>query len=350
MYATCLYCRSHLGANESVEAFQVGKRLAFDGRNGRLWVICSACGRWNLSPLDERHEAIETCERLFRAVRTRITTDQIGLARLPDGTELVRIGEPLRPEFAAWRYGQRLVQRRARSQLAAGSAALVAGAGALAVGAAAIAAVPFLPAAAALFGQFGIVVIPAATVAAGTVPVVGALAARDYVRHGRVVGRFHRGGRVVTVRAKHADAAELRVIAGRDHPAVSLAVPHDDGWAQFEGVEAMHAAGTMLAGANQFGASASQVQDAVSRVEEFGDSGGYLLAASDLGGSRGGRITSVLRMWRDLGTMRLSRVEALALEMAVHEEAERRAFDGELAILDAAWREAEEIARVADGL
>ncbi|HEX7938191.1 MAG TPA: hypothetical protein VF483_04315, partial [Gemmatimonadaceae bacterium] len=114
MYATCLYCRTNLGANDSIEVFQVGKRLAFDERNGRLWVVCSACGRWNLSPLDERHEAIETCERLFRGARLRVTTDEIGLARLPDGTELVRIGEPLRPEFAAWRYGERFIQRRVR--------------------------------------------------------------------------------------------------------------------------------------------------------------------------------------------------------------------------------------------
>ena len=53
---------------------------------------------------------------------------------------------------------------------------------------------------------------------------------------------------------------------------------------------------------------------------------------------------------RHLGTMRLSRTECLALEMSLHEEAERRAFEGELAILEAAWREAEELARVADSL
>ncbi|HEX7938755.1 MAG TPA: hypothetical protein VF483_07155, partial [Gemmatimonadaceae bacterium] len=125
---------------------------------------------------------------------------------------------------------------------------------------------------------------------------------------------------------------------------------HDRGWAHFDGIEAMQAASTLLAGANQFGASQSQVQDAVTRVEEFGDATGYLRAASDLGGSRGGRITSVLRAWRHLGTMRLSRTECLALEMSLHEEAERRAFDGELAILEAAWREAESLARVADSL
>jgi len=349
MYSTCLYCHSNLGANESIEVFQVGKRLAYDERNGRLWVVCGSCGRWNLTPLDERHEAIETCEKLFRASPLRVTTDEIGLARLRDGTELVRIGEPLRPEFAAWRYGQRFVQRRMRSQLAAGSTAIVAGVGALAVGAGAIAFAPLLAPAVTLFGQFSIVVVPAMTAAAGTVPVVGALAAKEYAQRGRIVGRFNRHGRVVTVRAKHAEAAELRV-TGVDSPAVTLDVPHDEGWAHFDGIEAMHAASTVLAGANRFGASASQVQDAVDEVEAFGDATRYLIAASDLGGSRGGRITSVLRAWRQLGTMRLSRTECLALEMSLHEESERRAFEGELAILEAAWREAEELAQVADGL
>jgi hypothetical protein len=36
--------------------------------------------------------------------------------------------------------------------------------------------------------------------------------------------------------------------------------------------------------------------------------------------------------------------------MALHEEAERRAIQGELALLEAAWREAEEIAGIADKL
>jgi hypothetical protein len=40
----------------------------------------------------------------------------------------------------------------------------------------------------------------------------------------------------------------------------------------------------------------------------------------------------------------------VALEMALHEEQERRAMDGELAELEAMWREAEEIAAIADAL
>src|SRR5829696_1333605 len=120
MYSTCLFCNKPLGANEALEGFPVGKRLAFDAAKGRLWVVCKACERWNLSPLEERWEAIEAAERLYRDTRRRIATDNIGLAKLADGTELVRIGEPLRPEFAAWRYGDQFGRRRQRQMLIAG--------------------------------------------------------------------------------------------------------------------------------------------------------------------------------------------------------------------------------------
>jgi hypothetical protein len=48
--------------------------------------------------------------------------------------------------------------------------------------------------------------------------------------------------------------------------------------------------------------------------------------------------------------MHLSTTECLALEMSLHEESERRALDGELALLEAAWRDAERIALIADSL
>ena len=56
MYSTCLFCNGSLGANEAIEPFPVGERLAFDAAKGRLWVICRRCERWNLSPLEERWE------------------------------------------------------------------------------------------------------------------------------------------------------------------------------------------------------------------------------------------------------------------------------------------------------
>jgi hypothetical protein len=341
MYATCLFCHSRLGGNEVVEQFPVGRRLAFDVAKGRLWVVCFSCGRWNLSPLEERWEAIETCERLFRASRMRVTTAQIGLARLREGTELVRIGAPLRPEFAAWRYGTRFSKRRTRTQMAIAGTVIAAGAGAVAF---APVLVPALT-----FGTLSVLAFPGFTTLFGTVPVVSALAARDYFLHERVVGHLVRNDRVLTVRAKHVRSTQLHVDGG-DPATVSLDVPHDTGWAHFDGLEAMQAASTLLAGANRFGAPGTQVQEAVDLVEGLGDAAAYLRAASSLGDSRNSRMISLLNLWRHLGALHLSGTECLALEMALHEESERRALEGELALLEAAWRDAEAIAGVADGL
>lgn len=96
MYSTCLFCLSDLGSNEVVEIFPTGRRLAFDAATGRLWAVCRRCERWNLTPLEERWEAIEACEQLFSDTRTKFSTEQIGIARLPEGLKLVRIGRPRR--------------------------------------------------------------------------------------------------------------------------------------------------------------------------------------------------------------------------------------------------------------
>src|SRR5213082_3519485 len=121
MYRHCIYCHVPLGNNSVIETFPVGRRLAFDAAKGRLWAVCRKCERWNLTPLEERWEAVEDCERRFRAARKRVSTENIGLARLREGTELVRIGEPLRPEFAAWRYGDQFGRRRTRHILMVGA-------------------------------------------------------------------------------------------------------------------------------------------------------------------------------------------------------------------------------------
>ncbi len=88
MYTTCLFCKGALGTNEVIEHFPVGRRLAFDSAKGRLWVVCRRCERWNLTPLEERWEAVEECERAFQETRLRVSTDQIGLARVGEGLEL----------------------------------------------------------------------------------------------------------------------------------------------------------------------------------------------------------------------------------------------------------------------
>ena len=112
MYTTCMFCNRPLGSNEVVEHFPVGRRLAFDAARGRLWVVCRKCERWNLSPIEERWEAVETCERLFQETRVRVSTEHVGLAKHAEGLVLVRIGEPMREEFAAWCYGDQFGRRR----------------------------------------------------------------------------------------------------------------------------------------------------------------------------------------------------------------------------------------------
>src|ERR1043165_7575161 len=133
MYTTCIFCHTDLGANEVIESFPIGRRLAFDAALGRLWVVCRKCERWNLTPIEERWEAVEQCERLFTQTRLRASSDNIGLSRLPEGLELVRIGKPLRPEMAAWRYGDQFGRRR-RRYIALSTAAGIAGVGLVVAG------------------------------------------------------------------------------------------------------------------------------------------------------------------------------------------------------------------------
>jgi hypothetical protein len=341
MYSTCLFCHGDLGTNQAVERFPVGRRLAFDAAKGRLWVVCRRCARWNLTPLEERWEAIEQCERLYRGTRLRASTANVGLARLREGLELVRIGSPLRPEFAAWRYSAKFGRRRRDAQL-------VAGAGAALTVAAGVAAAPILGPALAM-GALSIVAVPGLTTALAVVPIVGTLALRDYLQHERIIGRVvGPTKRVLTVRAKHLEYAELRVRGDGSDP--SLTLPHDGGWTDIDGAASLRTLGQLMAGANRLGATAAQVRDAVRDVDDAGDAVTYLARASTKGGWRSTRIMSLLNEYRGLGALRLSASERLALEMALNEESEYRALQGELAQLEQAWRDAEKIAAIADDL
>ena len=338
MYSTCIFFNHALGSNDLIEHFPVGRRLAFDAAKGRLWVVCRQCGRWNLTPLEERWEAIEDCERLFRHTLVRVSTDNIGLARMANGLELIRIGSPLRPEFASWRYGRNFGVRRRRTHIVAGTGIAAAAVAGIALG-------PTLAPALTL-GAISIVVFPGLTTVMGVIPMVGVLAAHDYITHDRVVARLPHGRQLVTVRAKHLGDIELETDGRGD--GATLHVMHDGGWAEFTDTEAIHATSVILTGANRYGANDASVQDAVRQIEDAGDVPRFLAAASSRNSWRGGRVMSLLNSYRGLGAMHLSSTERLALEMAVHEENERRAMEGELAVLAAAWRDAEQIAAIAD--
>lgn len=312
MFGTCLFCASRLGTNDVVERFPVGRRVAFDVTKGRLWVVCLACTQWNLAPLEERWEAVESCERLFRATRLRISTDNVGLARHGSGLELVRVGRPLRPELAAWRYGPRLARRRL-THLAWG------GVGVLASGASLL-----------------------TSLAAGPVALFTAgwlWSAIGQKRSERVIARSQTDrGVPITLRA--CDTEALCVVR-RDGTPEGWALRVTDAALDLElaGPEALRAAGLVLAQLNARGATRDQVRAAAERLDHAGDSAAAFIAAA---GTRSGR--EGLPLWTLIGE------ESLALEMATHDESERRAMEGELAALEAAWRSAEEIAAIADDL
>ena len=105
----------------------VGRRLAYDAARGRLWVVCPACGEWNLAPLHERWEAIEECERLFHAADARASSDTVSVADC-GGVALVRVGaDAPRDEIANTRYGPRLRRRRARRRMLSVVAGVIGG-------------------------------------------------------------------------------------------------------------------------------------------------------------------------------------------------------------------------------
>jgi hypothetical protein len=355
MYTTCLFCHTGLGTNEVIESFPVGRRLAFDAAQGRLWVICRKCERWNLTPVEERWEAVEQCERLFTQTRLRVSSDNIGMSRLSEGLELVRIGKALRPEIAAWRYGDQFGRRRRRYII--GTAAVgVAAAGILIAG----------PATGILAGG-----------GFGVFQLLNGLqrAARDRIVRARVAvpGR----DRPAILRGKDMK----RIVLASNDAEWSLKIPgggprnryiagHQE--ITLTGEDALRAAAAVLPGVNLKGADREAVADAVrwlertpnphelfataarspsSRARSWTASSGFIVIGSTnfaraVPGLAGRSYLAAGETFLD----RLPQPVRLALEMAAHEDIERRAMQGELAMLELAWRQAEEIAAISDSM
>lgn len=348
MYASCIHCHAPLGANDALEHFPVGRRLAFDPAKGRLWVVCAGCRQWNLTPLEERWEAIDEGERLFRDTRLRASTDNIGLARLRDGTELVRIGAPQRPEFAAWRYGDRF----ARRWLLNAPVAAVGTAGASAI----------------KFGLFN------PLMQLGAVPALllaGGVGLAGLVRRSRVIVRLRSPGEE-TVHLTQAHIETLRFVPDEDaeegwHLRVKRPPPGRRGRYFREkhpemvlrGPDAARVAAQLLPRLNRTGGRRGTVARAVEVLELYGDAAGVFRKASRYdvewrNRSRFARLRDISTPDLEEGTqsafLSAPTPVRLAAEMAAHEAQERAFLEGELDDLTDRWREAEEVAAIADSL
>lgn len=323
MYSTCVFCDTRFESNAALESLQVGRRIAFDSAKGRLWVVCRRCERWNLVPIESRWEAVEEAERLFRGTRLRVSTEQIGLARIKEGTELVRIGKPLRPEFAAWRYGDQFGRRRRKMLLVGTGAATVAG---TVLTAGVVTGVVSL----ALLGQVGNVMslwTSRRTVARIPASDGGVLKLKQLQLQGTRIGRYYDGTWFVKIDRSGTDGESI----------------------DYAGGEAERVAALLLPRLNSAGASKRHVTEAVAELEERGGPDAYMTHLIE---------RPPLPSWhkrtyapeRGIAFHQLPRTHRLALEMALHEERERQLLSSELRGLESAWRTAEEIAMIADDL
>lgn len=333
MFDRCLFCRTELDANQELETLPRGRRFAFDQARGRLWIVCHSCHRWNLTPFEDRWDAIEECERRFSVTRVRLSTDNIGVARLGDGTDLVRVGRPLRPEFAAWRYGSEFLSRRPFGLIrAAAGAGLMVAPAVLAV----------------MIGPIAPLLVPG-------------IAAANFWRLARrpAVKLTLADNQELVLSRSQIEGAEL--LATRDAPeGWCLALEHLENYfplgrlglrrrfvserAILTGEEARHAVTFILPRLNPAGGSRREVAEAVRWLEAV--NGPDQAFASF---ARSHHVRPALDTNKStLATMHTE--VRLALEMAAHEDEEQRLLRGELSILELAWRREERLAAIADRL
>jgi hypothetical protein len=343
MYSTCIFCHSALGTNDAIEHFPVGRRLAFDTARGRLWVVCRSCERWNLTPLEERWEAIEECERLFSGTKLRVSTDEIGLARTRDGTTLIRIGQPQRPEMAAWRYGDQFGRRRRRYLWWSGAG---------------VAAVAGLVIAGPVTGLIGGAAVNLVNVG----NLVRALRTVARVRTDRGVVRLdQRSLNTIVLRPNRASGFEMEipyVYPWRDRLpffGATGGLGFVRGSMTLRGDDALATARVLLPHVNAGGGNSSAVSAAVS-ILEADQSPTSLFTRFAAERDRSHRtifregLVSLGRGEPEHRLGGLSPAQRLALEMVLHEDDERRALEGELAELEERWRQAEEVASISDNL
>lgn len=323
MYTRCLVCAQPFEPNEQLEHLPHGTRLAFDPARGRLWIVCRACRRWSLTPIEERWEALEELEKLSRD-RAKLLSQTDNIALLKAGPlEIVRVGRAQLAEEAWWRYGRELTSRRQQwNKLGvAGSVA----AGAVLLGGWATGGMTF-------FGIWLVVGHGSETVRDGA----------RWVRFGSSAWHGHKtcsacGHAFRTV--PYAERSALGLFPTEDPGRVDVVArcprcsAYHDGGLRLTGQDADRTLRRVLAYHHFAGASERRVISAAKLIQEAG-------SPQDL-------TRIVVKGGRRLGD--IQRTGGIALEIAVNEATEQHLLELELAELEAHWKREEELAEIVDG-
>jgi len=323
LYARCLVCAAPFEPNEKLERLPHGSRLAFDPGRGRLWVVCKACRRWSLTPIEERWEALEELERLTRdEARLLSQTDNIALLRAGP-LEIVRVGKAELTEEAWWRYGRELASRRqAWNKL--GVAGTVA-AGAVLLGGWATGGMT-------LFGAWLVMGHGSETLRDGA----------RWLRFGSSAWTGDERCEQCDYRFRslpYRERSALGLLPTGEPGQVELAArcprcgSYRDGGLHLQGEQAERTLRRVLAYHHFAGASERRVASATRLIQEAG--------------SPRALTRIVVKDGRRLGD--LQRTGGIALEIAVNEATEQKLLELELAELQAHWRREEELAEIVDG-
>jgi hypothetical protein len=283
--------------------------------------------------MEERWEAVEVCERLFAAADVRASSVHVGLARTA-GVELIRIGAAQRDELANWRYGPRLRRRRRRATLlraSAGAAGVaIMGGGAAAAGA-----------------------TTGSLIAGGYAAIIAAGWAVTLVRRvGPVAGtRFvgPDGERVTLARSAVDGVRLLRRSSAEGSRTLGAVVGLEGQELRYWSAAALPLLAAVLPRLNWRGAAEAELREATRVVDK-------VEVAAARKERRGGTPLPPWQQvafahWPEGDRMALmAPVTRFAFEMAVTEELERRALAGDADALTGRWREAEEVAHIADNM